>query len=85
LVNACSSVCDEGVNNGLIAAGTWNGDGFGQLSTGDYLPIGFYIFSPPMATQAQAIREQRISQTIQIAIKLAGAIHEVDVIVNVNR
>lgn len=85
LVNACSSVCDEAINNGLVAPGQWNGDGFGQLSTGDFLPSGFYIYSPPMAAQAQAIREQRISQTIQIAVKLAGAIHEVDVIVNVNR
>jgi hypothetical protein len=85
LVNVCSAVCDEAVNNGLVAAGTWNGDGFGQLIPGDFLPAGFYIYSPPMASQSQVLREQRISQTIQIAIKLAGAIHEVDVIVNVNR
>jgi hypothetical protein len=85
LVNACSSVCDQAVNNGFIAAGQWNGSPFGQLSTGDFLPSGFYIYSPPMAAQAQSVREQRISQTIQIAIKLAGAIHEVNVIVNVNR
>jgi len=85
LVNACSAVCNQAVNNGLVAPGQWNGSPFGQLSTGDFLPTGFYIYSPPMAAQSQSIREQRISQTIQIAIKLAGAIHQVNVIVNVNR
>jgi hypothetical protein len=38
-----------------------------------------------MALQAQATREQRIAPPIQIAIKLAGAIQEVDIIIDVNR
>lgn len=85
LVNCAAAVCQEANNNGLIAPGQWNADGFGQLSRGDYLTEGFYIFTPPMAEQAQSIREQRIAPPIQIALKLAGAIHEIDCIVDVNR
>ena len=73
------------MHNGLVAPGKWNADGFGQIERGDYLTEGFYIYSPPMAEQAQATREQRIAPPIQIALKLAGAIHEIDCIVDVNR
>jgi len=85
LVNVASSVCQEAINNGLVAPGQWNADGFGQLARGDYLDQGFYIYTPPMAAQDQSIREQRIAPPLQIALKLAGAIHELDCIVDVNR
>lgn len=85
LVNVASSVCAEAVNNGLVAPGTWNADGFGQLERGQFLTEGFYVYTPPIALQNQAIREQRIAPPIQIALKLAGAIHEIDVQVDVNR
>lgn len=85
LVNTAAGVCQEAINNGLIAPGKWNADGFGQLSRGDYLSEGFYIYTQPMAAQDQSIREQRIAPPIQIALKLAGAIHEIDCIVDVNR
>lgn len=85
LVNVASSVCQEAINNGLVAPGQWNADGFGQLSRGDFLDQGFYIYTPPMAAQDQSIREQRIAPPLQIALKLAGAIHELDCIVDVNR
>jgi len=85
LVNVAASVCNEAINNGLVAAGTWNADGFGQLERGMFLGQGYYIYTPPMAAQDQATREQRIAPPIQIALKLAGAIHELDVQVDVNR
>lgn len=85
LVAAVISACEEGVNNGLIAPGVWNADGFGQLSRGDNLPTGYYTYTPPMALQAQAVREQRIAPAIQVAIKLAGAIQEADITIDVNR
>ena len=85
LVNCCNAVCGEAINNGLAAPGQWNADGFGQLERGDYLPEGFYIYTQPMAEQPQSTREQRIAPPIQIALKLAGAIHEIDAIVDVNR
>jgi hypothetical protein len=85
IVNVINGVCNEAVNNGLVAPGVWNADGFGQLSRGDYLKTGFYIYAQPMALQAQSEREQRKAPPIQVAIKLAGAIQEIDVIVDVNR
>ncbi len=85
LVTVAANVCQEAINNGLVAPGQWNADGFGQLERGDYLSEGFYIYTAPMASQDQSIREQRIAPPIQIALKLAGAIHEIDCIVDVNR
>lgn len=85
LVNVAAGVCREAINNGLVAPGQWNADGFGQLSRGDFLDQGFYIYTQPMAAQDQSIREQRIAPPLQIALKLAGAIHEIDCIIDVNR
>lgn len=85
IVTTISSVCEEAVNNGLVAAGTWNADGFGQLQRGQYLNDGYYVYMQPMALQAQADREARKSPPVQVALKLAGAVHTLDVIVNVNR
>jgi hypothetical protein len=75
----------QSVNNGLVAPGRWNAGGFGQLKQGDFLSKGFYCYAPPVSSQSQADREARRSVPIQIAVKLAGAIHFVDVTINVNR
>lgn len=85
LVNAINGIMDQAVANGLVAPGTWNADGFGQLSTGDYLKTGYYVFAQPIALQSQSDRETRAAPPIQVAAKLAGAIQSMDVIVDVNR
>ena len=85
IVNVIEAACVQGVTNGLIAPGVWTAGGFGQLSMGDTLTKGFYVYAPPVATQDQADREARKSVLIQVAAKLAGAIHFVGVIINVNR
>lgn len=85
LIACIESVLEQAVNNALVAPGTWNGDGFGQIERGDYLPKGYYVYSEPIELQAQSEREQRKAPPIQCAIKLAGAIHSVDVAINVNR
>lgn len=85
LTNAISQACDEAVNNGLVAPGIWTADGFGELATGQFLKAGYYIYAEPLALQSQADREARIAPPIQVAVKLAGAIQEMDVIINVNR
>ena len=74
-----------GVYNGMTAPGSWQAAGFGSLNTGDFLPLGYYVWYPPIATQSQANREARISVPFQCAVKLAGAVHTVDAILNVNR
>ena len=85
IANTITAVLAQGVNNGLIAPGVWNSGGFGQLAQGDFLETGYYIYCPPIATQSQGDREARKSVLFQIAVKLAGAIHTVDIQINVNR
>lgn len=85
LTNACTSACDAAINNALAAPGTWNGPAFGSLQTGQYLKLGYYVFTPSVSTQSQADRDARLAPPIQIALKLAGAVNQVDVLVNVNQ
>lgn len=85
LVTLAEKVLGQGVTNGLIAPGVWNSGGFGILKQGDFLPKGFYVYAPRVSTQLQADREARKSVPVQIAVKLAGAIHTVDCLINVNR
>ena len=75
----------QGVDNGLLAPGVWNAGGFGNLAQGDYLEKGYYVYIPPMRDQAPADRAARRCPPIQVAAKLAGAIHFVDVTINVNQ
>jgi hypothetical protein len=85
LVATVTQGCETGVSNGLIAPGTWEGPPIGNLATGQALSTGYYVFAPAVATQSQADRAARKSPLITAAIKLAGAIHSVSVLLNVNQ
>lgn len=85
IINKVTESFEQAVRNGLVAPGRWTSDGFGNLEEGDMLPTGYYIYSIPIEDQPQSEREKRVSPLIQTAIKLAGAIHFVDVVINVNR
>lgn len=85
ITNACTSACGDAVNNGLAAPGIWGGPSFGSIQTGQYLKNGYYVFAPSVSTQSQADRDARKAPPIQIALKLAGAINTVDVLVTVNQ
>lgn len=85
LTTIVAARCSQAVANGLVAPGVWNAPGFGALAQGDYLDKGFYIYNAPVSSQAQADRTARMAVPIQVAAKLAGAIHSVDVTVNVNQ
>lgn len=76
--------CDQGVRNGLFAPGVWNASGFGNLNQGDTLTKGYYAYALPMALQSVADRGARKAPVIQVALKLAGAIHHSDILLNVN-
>ncbi|MBS9442285.1 DUF3383 domain-containing protein [Photorhabdus heterorhabditis] len=76
---------DQAVTNGLVAPGIWNSGNIGQIQSGDTLTKGYYVYAPAIATQAQADREARKAPVIQCAIKLAGAVHYADVLINVVR
>jgi uncharacterized protein DUF3383 len=84
LQTAMESVAIQGVNNGLLAPGTWNAGGFGTLNQGDLLAKGFYIYAPPVASQNQSDRAARKSVAFQGAYKLAGAVHTVSFNILVN-
>ena len=85
LVTVIESVLSQAVINGTLAPGQWNSAGFGTLSEFDYLPKGFYVYAPPVATQNPSDRAARKSVPIQVAAKLAGAIHDVAITVTVNQ
>lgn len=76
---------DQAVNNGLIAPGVWSGGDIGQLSSGDTLTKGYYVYMAAISSQAQSDREARKSVPVQVACKLAGAIHFADVQITVVR
>jgi len=81
-------VCAQGVNNGFIGRGSWTSSTvFGKpadliRNVADY---GYYVYSLPVADQAQADREDRKAPLVQIAIKEQGAIHSASIVVNVNQ
>lgn len=88
LKNAYAQVCEQGIRNGVVGAGAWNSAvPFGDPETfkRNIAEKGYYIYSIPVAEQAQAEREQRKAPVVQIALKFASAIHHADVIITVER
>jgi hypothetical protein len=79
------SVCVAAVNNGFLGPGTWNSNGFGQISEGDFLQDGYYIYQPPISSQSQSARAARQSVPFQVAAKEAGAVNDIQVNVVVNQ
>ncbi|MBW2675751.1 MAG: DUF3383 family protein, partial [Deltaproteobacteria bacterium] len=75
------------VRAGVFAPGTWSSpDFFGDLETfnRNISENGFYWLAGALADQSQADRQARKSPVLQAAVKNAGAIHSVDIIINFN-
>lgn len=85
LVQQAEKALQEGVRNGLLAPGVWNGADLGEVKSGEFLPKGFYVYAQPVADQPQADREARKAPPIQAIAKGAGAIHSVDVSITFER
>lgn len=86
VINVLNATFEQFVDAGAIGKGLrWNGEGFGLLSTGDILPNGYYTYSQNFTKQAQSERELRKGMPIQCAVKESGAIHELDVIIVMER
>jgi hypothetical protein len=85
LVQQVEQALAQGVNNGLLAPGNWNGNPLGQIGTGDFLPRGYYVYAQPVAEQNQSDREARKAPPIQAICKGAGAIHSADISVTFER
>ncbi|MHB9327426.1 DUF3383 family protein [Phytobacter ursingii] len=78
-------VLDKAVKNGLFAPGKWTGGPMGQLNTGDTLTKGYYTWAETVDAQLQTDREARKGVPIQVAGKLAGAVHYGSVAITVVR
>ena len=85
IATTIESSCIAAVNNGYLAPGTWNTSGFGQLSEGDFLDKGYYIYQPAISSQSTSDRAARKSVSFQVAAKEAGAVHSVQISVVVNQ
>lgn len=75
------------VRSGVFAPGEWTSpDVFGDETTlRDHIRTkGFYVYANRLSDQPQADRQARKSPPIQIAVKNAGAIHKVNIIVQFN-
>lgn len=85
LLMACDNACELAVARGFIAPGTWTGTTVLNLRYGDTLTKGYLSQSQSYSEQSTADREARKSMPIYVAIKEAGAVHQVVCGVYVNR
>ena len=88
LKDSYAHVCEQAKTCGVVAGGSWTApDTFGDPESlrRNVADIGYYLYSQPVSQQAQADREARQAPVVQVAVKLAGAVHSSSVIVNVNK
>jgi hypothetical protein len=88
LKKAYRGVCDTFVANGTFAPGTWNSSttfGTPEDHIRNISDVGYYVYSDPISSQTQAVRETRKAPSVYIAAKSAGAIHSSDVAVYIEQ
>lgn len=76
-VGALKQICQQAVNNGYLAPGTWTAvDTFGNQADfyANIKSYGYYIYFTPISQQSAADRAARKAPLVQIAIKESGAI-----------
>lgn len=82
LVTAVERTLSLFVTAGVIAPGKWNSTydfADPEVFRRNIAAEGYYVYAKPMAEQLQSEREKRKAPAIQIALKLAGAIHSSDI------
>ena len=88
LKDAYRKICEQAKSSGVLSGGSWTApDRFGDPESllRNVADIGYYVYSQPITQQVPADREARKAPVVQIAAKLAGAVHSSNVIVNVNK
>ena len=86
LIGSLQVIGYEFVRNGFLAEGmTWNGNDIGELLNGSRLEDGYYFYSDPYDIQNSSDRQERKAMPIMAAVKLSGAIHSLDIIIQFNR
>lgn len=76
------------VRAGVFAPGTWSSpDSFGDITTfkRNISEFGFYWLAGSLADQPQVDRQNRISPVLQGAVKAAGALEKINIIINFNK
>lgn len=87
LVDQGERTSREFVRAGVFAPGTWtSSDYFGDLDAfnRNIEQNGFYWLAGKLADQSAVDRNARKSPVIQAAVKNAGAVHSVDIVINFN-
>jgi hypothetical protein len=87
IIDQCEKTSKGFARAGVFGAGVWSSpDSFGDINVFKRAieQNGYYWIYGALADQSQADREARKSTVIQGAVKMAGAVHSVDVLVNVN-
>lgn len=85
LVNVLTAPLENAVNTGFIAPGVWNSAPILTVKTGDVLTSGYKILFDSISGQSQADREARKAPPVYILAKLAGAMHNLQIGLYVNR
>ena len=84
LIQAVEEACQTMLGIGYLGEGVWEGaDILNGLVTGQNLPNGYLVQAPSFATQSSGDRNARKAMPITAAIIEAGAVHSVQVNVNV--
>lgn len=87
LVDQGEKTSRQFVRAGVFAPGTWSSpDSFGNLEVFNRSieQNGYYWLAGLLSEQSQSDRQERKSPVLQNAVKNAGAIHSVDIIINWN-
>lgn len=87
LLNQCRATTAGFVKAEVFAPGTWTSpDTFGDIEAfkSNIEITGFYFEAGLLADQPQSERQQRKAPVIRGAVKNAGAVHQTDIIVNLN-
>lgn len=87
IIDQCEKTTRQFVRVGVFAPGTWSSpDYFGDKEVFDrnILNNGYYWLAGSLADQSTADRQARKSPVIQGAVKNAGAIHSVNLLINFN-
>lgn len=85
LVDQCEKTTAQFVRAGVFAPGTWTSpDFFGNIDVfkRNIEQQGFYFLAGKLSDQSTADRQARKSPTIQGAVKNAGAIHKVNLLIS---
>lgn len=85
MIATIEQVCAKYATDGYLAPGVWDQTGFGNIAQNDFLPKGYYVYAPPVASQLKADRQARKAVAIQVAAKCAGAVHSFNLQLNIAR